>query len=91
MYKQWLLCYKIQPTNGRGEFSWQNGLKARLLYLKYASLKFSHFYILFQTNTLEKDMSSLIFLAMGYIAPILSFYKDGIKVDMLLNKKNNLI
>ncbi len=49
------------------------------------------------TNTLGKGMNSLIPPAMGYIALLLSFYRDGFsieyskKVDMPLNKKTEPI
>ena len=33
----------------------------------------SHYYVHFRTNTLENSMNTLIFPAMGYIVPLLSF------------------
>ena len=53
-------------------------------------------YIHFQTNTIGKGMNSIIPTAMGWIIPLLSFYKDGfdikktIKVNMSLNEQNQM-
>ena len=37
----------------------------------------SRYYVHFRTNTLGKGKNLLIFLAMGWVAPLLFFLKDG--------------
>ena len=53
----------------------------------------SRYYVHFRTNTLGKSMNPLILPAMGKIAPLLFFSKNGVdiklpsKVDVPLNKE----
>ena len=40
----------------------------------------SHYYIHFRTNTIVKGMTPLILPALGWIALLLLFYKDGFSI-----------
>ena len=41
----------------------------------------SHYYVHFRTNTVRKGMKPFISLAMGWIIPLLFFYKDGFGIE----------